>query len=149
MIFECSCILVAFLAVIRTFKLEYRSEFRRKIYIKNPKTLKIDTFYDDGSYVVQKDKVIGRIHFEQTLPDSAIAVDGHQESNIIYCRRYFIMSIFMIAIASAVLAFLFGILFYFIVSVNKLHSKYTDRITVDGALRNGMIMNFFRHFPYS
>lgn len=80
LLFECSCILVAFLAVIRTFKLEYGSEFRRKIYIKNPKTHKIDTFFDDGSYVFQKENVIGRIHLEDNIPDSAISVDGHQES---------------------------------------------------------------------
>lgn len=59
------------------------------------------------------------------------------------------MSILMIAIASTALAILFGILFYFFISVNKLHSKYTDKITVNSALRNGMIMNFIGQFPYS
>lgn len=59
------------------------------------------------------------------------------------------MSILMIAIASTVIAILFGILFYFIVSVNKIHSKYNDKITVNSALRNGMIMNFISYFPYS
>ena len=55
----------------------------------------------------------------------------------------------MIGLATLLMSIIFLMMFYFFVSVNKIHIKYKRELTVANALRNGMIMNLMSHFPYS
>lgn len=64
-VFLIACCINLFQSVIIGVKLEVADEFKRRVYLRDPKTNTTKQVYDDGSYIIRDDVVVGQIHFEK------------------------------------------------------------------------------------
>lgn len=148
-VFVFCCQLVVFLAVIRSVKLEYGPEFRRKIFlIDDQATGKAHVTYDDGTFFIASDGSLqGRVELDEA--PRYYPVRGHIEGKANYYCRFFFLLMILLGLTMILMSLLVLSLFYMVKVITKVHCTYRDRVTVHSTLRNGMIMNFMTHFPYS
>ena len=76
-------------------------------------------------------------------------IRGQMETNAAFFVRLLILSISLLGLVSLLLSVMSLSLFLILKTVNRVHSRYRQRVTVQGAMRNGLIMNIMSHFPYS
>lgn len=70
-VFLIACCINLFQAVIIGTKIEYADGFRRKVYLMDAKTNTTEELYDDGSFIIKDDEIVGRMRIVSNLTMAA------------------------------------------------------------------------------
>ena len=148
-VFVFCCQLIIFMALLRSVKIEYGHEFRRKIFlIDSQDSKKASITYDDGSYLIASDgNIQGRVELDED--PKYFPVRGHIESKPNYYLRFFFLLLILLGLTCILMSLLVLSIFYMVKVITKIHCMHRERVTVNSTMRNGMIMNFMTNFPYS
>ena len=174
-VFLIACCINLFQAVIVGMKIEFGDEFKRKMLLQQPQNKTLEA-YDDGSYMIQGEDVVGRIQYieqnatslsgNQTGATNNIttisagdgntlmfkedrSVHGKAEPAAVHAGRYMFIVLCFMALIFVMMMIMLMTIFYCMSTSIKIQARHANRVNVEAAMRNGRIMNIMSKIPYS
>lgn len=123
------------------------------MYLIDPKTLKMKSVMDDGTYVIKDGVVVGRQTLNEAEKKESIAMQAKFESNFIYYTRYFLLLIGLLFVLFVITMLLLMVFVFCVILTDMFVGQSTEeqrrRMSVDNAMRNGRMMNVMKRIPYA
>lgn len=108
------CVVYLIKTVIKGVKIKFGDGFNRKMYLYNPKKNYYETVFDDGSYVIRNDTVIGRQNFDTAEHIDKMNVKMHWEPKLIYMARFAMLTLGFLAIFFVIFTLIVTMVYFII-----------------------------------